>query len=1006
MIGKKVFIVVTALLVSSAILYNYSHLMSRDPFEKVVFSNINTAKTDSFGDTYVVDSGKTRIVKRNAEGYAEYIIYGRGKDTSATFFDASDISVEDEDYFYVHDVIWDATGLKIKTERILEFSKENGRAERVLYIVDRTEDDASAPGSSYLQALSGLTCGGGKIWFAKKDVNGYAVMSLALKEGKTVRKGEIPAAVKEYECVYEDAAKKIFDFSIDPVKRNTYYVDKAGSISISAPEDARSIFVPVSGNRVSEFSLPFRISFDGSDLYFTDIGKRAIFRVDNEGRARIVMGGWSGGGSSWPPVYNSIYARGGMLTLTSLESVVVKNLADESEKFNISSLPVSLAVIVQRTGLEAVFAVFIVSALIALKMLFSYLLRRKLSQKESIGFLIVAAAFLLFFSIAPSILGTLRSDVKNETLNNLSYIMQISPEILDSESFAAIENPQDYDSPAYRKFTQSLNALVSRKYNWNENKYGVAYKFKDNVLYVTAFLDESIGAFSSPVMFEGSDAQEIARGGTWITDMDLKDVSGTYISLTGPIYDKSGNEIIGILEMGVELNSLEKKIYAQFKTMAVKALLIISIMLFLMYEVLESLPLASSKDSSAEHRRAEMSLPFSYVHPLTFVIFLVFNLSSGFAPNYAEKMSGSLWNLPHGVSSVLPLSAAQIMLAVGPLLCSKLIAWIGIKRSFMIGAFWGVLGEVLSARAASIYTLFWGMSAAGLGAGFLFTAIHVYIASMEHPDDREAGFSAFTVASFIGINCGVMIGGVVAVNFSQSAVFYMGSFMWLIVLAAFMLIVKEGKRGAIPTEQATPTVSTPGGGILARRSSLAMLGFLFMLLFPYSLLSGFLYYLIPIFGGGVGLSESEISLVFVLYGVGVMSGSKLASIIRDTNPGNPRNLVAPVLSGVAAIVLFAVAHSTGAMFVSAFIIGCSNSAGGVFFPLYFTEISVRRNSASGTEMVIYDFIESLGYAGGPLVFGLILSSGNVTSAFIVLSASILAIFLVFYRGQARRLKSY
>ncbi|MDR3280643.1 MAG: MFS transporter [Synergistaceae bacterium] len=998
---KKALIILAVLLASFATIYNYSGSLSWNPYSEVVFSNIFTAKTDSFGDTYVVDNGRARIIKRSAQGYADYIIEGGGNDTP--FFSVCDISVENEDYFYVHDVIWDATGMKMEAERILEFSKKNGVAGRVLYVADRTKDEELAPGLSSMQALDGLIYSDEKIWFVKKTINSYIVISLAVKVDKIARKGETPESMIEYVGKYNDAIKKIFDFSIDPVKRSIYYTDKSGNIFHSTSDDVHAIFVPVSGNRASEFSLPFQISCDGASLYFTDIGKRAVLCVDDAGQARKVMGGWGDIDSLWPVVYNSVYAARGLLTLTSLESVVIADMADGIEKFNISTLPVGDAIVAFRTALTVVFVIFIVSTLIVLKIAFSYLYIRKLSQKEWFGFVIILVTSLVFFSITPSILGALRSDMRSETLNRLSYMMQVSPKILDSESFAAIKTPQDYDSPAYQKFTQSLNNLVDREYEWNENKYCVAYKFQDDILYVTAFLDGSIGAFSLPDKFEGSDAHKISKDGAWITNIGQQDVSGTYISLTGPIFDKRGNEVIGILEMGVELGPFEEMIYRQFRTMIVRTLLIISIMLFLLSEILESLPLTSLKDPIADERRRGLFLPVSCISPITFAIFLIFNLSSGFAPNYAATMGGSLWNLSYEFSSVLPLTAGHVMLAVGPLLCAKLIVWIGIKRSFVIGALFGVLGEAMNASATSIYTLFWGMSATGLCAGFLFTVIHVYVASLKHPDDRAVGFSMFTVASFTGINCGIMVGGAVAVYFNQSAVYYMGSFLWLLALAAFMFITKKEKRGTSDAEERHVPSAHPSSKIaFVRRSPLAILGFLFLLLFPYSILSGFLYYLVPIFGDGNGLSESEISLVFVLYGVGAMFGPKLASIVKDANPSNLARLLVPVLSGLAAVLCFAILQSTGAMLVAVFIMGCSNSAGGTCFPLYFTEMSATKSAGAGTEMVIYNFIESLGYAGGPLVFGILLNAQNIIAAFSILIASIALTFSIFCWGQTRQ----
>jgi hypothetical protein len=274
-----------AAVTSVLFLYYNFHIGRMNPFEKIELQNILMAKTDDAGDVYIIDSGTSRIVGMNKDGTASYEINGGA---GGAFYNAYDIAAEGERSIFVHEVEWDSSGMSISAERILEFDKESGSLRGELYRLDRGATDAS-PELSALIALQGLRFEDGKLWFVRKSLDFFALHSLIPGED----------AVIERLVSYRGALSTLGYFSLDVPTGRIFFVDKAGVVRVSIPDEtneAKVVFNPVSGTSAREFSLPYRLSFDGSRLYFSDIGKRAVMRLDDENSAEAVFGGWDGPG--------------------------------------------------------------------------------------------------------------------------------------------------------------------------------------------------------------------------------------------------------------------------------------------------------------------------------------------------------------------------------------------------------------------------------------------------------------------------------------------------------------------------------------------------------------------------------------------------------------------------------------------------------------------------------------------------------------------------------------
>jgi MFS family permease len=1023
-----VYVVLFAAVASILFICDNFHVRRLNPFEEIALNNILTAKTDAAGDIYLIDSAMSRIVKLDADGFADYEI--TGGNAAAVFYNAYDVAVEDEKSLFVHDVLWDSSGMRVAAERILEFDKKSGSLRREMYRLDRSGGN---PDSSGLIALSALKFGNGKLWFVEKREDSFAVYSLALGE-----KREEP--VVEHVVPYGDALPTLDDFTLDIEGGRVFFADKSGVIRIFTGSENKNeikseikseinaelkpelkseiqsemqsettpVFIPVSGISVREFSLPYRLSFDGVRLYFYDIGKRALMRLEDENQAEIVFGGWKGA-----TLYHCVYSKGDLLTLTGMDTVV-EFAPDGRELSRVSSLPAGYRILLLRVYFWVSALVLLSSSLLLVAVVIRLVNSGKISGKEALSLAVIASAVSTFIAIAPTILDSVKSMAKDEIMNRLSYVMETSSKILDVAAFAEIKNPQDYNTLAYKKFKRSLNDLVSKSNEWNQRLYCDVFKFRDGVQYSICFLDGTIGAFANPRSLEDSNGRAIAESGSWVKNMNYQDASGTYMYLSGPIYNLDGS-IDGGIEIGVELRSLEDSIFALSKDLIVRSLLMLALALFLVSEILENLPMTKIHSEKNEEKEEESDgdgkIPSRYSRPVTFLVYLTFNLSTAFLPSYALKMGESFMGFSPAISAVLPITVSDVMLTAAPLVSPFLIVYLGYRLSFFAGFLLCAAGYAACAAFATIGALIVGMGILGLGAGVLFTLLQTCIASKSDSDQKVRNFSSFTSSSFSGMNCGIMIGGIVAASFSQQTVFSLGSFLWLFVMTAVLFLTRKNlmkknfikenlvKERGQPGETTSEVKSAPDRNLLVPvptsfKFPRGILFFLFLSFLPFTMYSGFMYYLVPVFGSQAGLSDTEVSLIFVFFGVGIMFlGPKITAAVRDETTKISYFLWLALIMELCGILCFASFRSLAAMLVAVFILGSAYGIGNVYFPLYLTEMSEAKTLREGSVMGLYNFTESLGLVAAPMVFSIVFNSGSSLGYYLLASLMFLSSLL-------------
>jgi predicted MFS family arabinose efflux permease len=139
--------------------------------------------------------------------------------------------------------------------------------------------------------------------------------------------------------------------------------------------------------------------------------------------------------------------------------------------------------------------------------------------------------------------------------------------------------------------------------------------------------------------------------------------------------------------------------------------------------------------------------------------------------------------------------------------------------------------------------------------------------------------------------------------------------------------------------------------------------------------SGFMYYLVPVFGNQEGFSDTEISLFFLFFGVGIkLLGPKAMTSVLGKSAKISHFLWLTLAMELSSMLCFAYFQSVAAMLASVLILGGAYGIGGVYYPLYLTEMPESKALGKGGDMAFFNFTENLGIIVAPMIFNAIFHS--------------------------------
>jgi predicted MFS family arabinose efflux permease len=282
-----------------------------------------------------------------------------------------------------------------------------------------------------------------------------------------------------------------------------------------------------------------------------------------------------------------------------------------------------------------------------------------------------------------------------------------------------------------------------------------------------------------------------------------------------------------------------------------------------------------------------------------FVFVMAEELQKSFLPIYIASLDANVsWLSPQMLISV-PISVYMATLALATPIAGSWSDRYGPRRIFLAGLLIAIIGFLGAAAARSVLELVIARALGAVGYGMCTIAAQGFIVQVTSRGERTQGISVFVTVLMSASICGTAIGGILADRAGYRVVFVCAA---ALALVAGLLALRMMSR-----------TEAPGEG---RRFRLADLGialrnprFLALVMFaavPNKIvLTGFLFYAVPLYLAGLHVSEAETARVMILYSLVIVFVGPWVSRFADQR-GYSWSLVflGTLLSGLAMFLLW------------------------------------------------------------------------------------------------------
>ena len=267
---------------------------------------------------------------------------------------------------------------------------------------------------------------------------------------------------------------------------------------------------------------------------------------------------------------------------------------------------------------------------------------------------------------------------------------------------------------------------------------------------------------------------------------EVLDVSGTYLSVKTPIVNEK-DTVIGAVAVGADTSVVLDMIKGMERKVILSTVLILLLFWIVSTEAVAFLSQRASY-RELEQKKTAKAVPVHLIRLLVFAVFAAYNMVSSFLPVYVLKHAEYISDIWRDLAASLPITVNTFVMGVMSLFCAKAVRRLGVTKTFIISMAFSLCGNLVIFFTQGYVGVFVGLFLDGIGVGLVTNAIYVALTYLPEEHARQSGFSNYNAASMSGINFGMILGSILAVNVGQQNVFLMVAVLWaiLVVMGAWL----------------------------------------------------------------------------------------------------------------------------------------------------------------------------------------------------------------------------
>ncbi len=370
-------------------------------------------------------------------------------------------------------------------------------------------------------------------------------------------------------------------------------------------------------------------------------------------------------------------------------------------------------------------------------------------------------------------------------------------------------------------------------------------------------------------------------------------------------------------------------------------------------------------------------------------------LSTSFIPIYGKSLYQPGGWVPEALAVGLPITAFAGMIAVASPFGAALAGRLGARAVLGLGCIPAMLGYLMTAQAGSVEAFTLWRAVTAIGYALITIACQTYLVAASDGGPRGRSMAVFVYAAMTGAVCGTAIGAVLADRLGYAGTFAISA---LLTAAAGVLALRTMDGGAGRRDVAAEPGSHAGEVRLALRTP----GFMALLLFaavPAKLvLTGFVFYICPLFLLSLGDTQPEIGRQVMLYALTMLLTIRAGAWTADRLGAASSSIALAGAATAGGLLLALFAPAAIAVPVGIMVVGLSQGLASAPMLAVVPELCPGLAQRLGVP-TLYGYLrfgERIGSIAGPVLAAALVALFGFTTAIAVIGAISLAATVAYW----------
>ena len=446
----------------------------------------------------------------------------------------------------------------------------------------------------------------------------------------------------------------------------------------------------------------------------------------------------------------------------------------------------------------------------------------------------------------------------------------------------------------------------------------------------------------------------------------------------------SADQYVGYISTNTSRSILFKKVLdiaMDSLTVLIISILFLVEMLILIFKYVER------QVQYAKNKISINTVNFGLMRPIAFLFLFGIDISISFIPLQMQKLYIPFWGLSRDTIMGLPISAEFLFAGIGILISGGWLDRRGWHEPFIGGLLLASIGFVYSGMAPNALHFIISRGTVGLGYGLGLMAAQAFVINYSDSKTKTQGLANLLAGVFAGGICGGAAGAMLAEMVGYQWTFFFGTFILLSVIIYVLYSMRSAMKKPEQIAQQVDSGSADHPPSPAARglsnvwkflSNRIVLSLIFFSGLPAAIaVVGFMNYFIPVHLSRLGVSQSTIGQVQMIYGICLIYIGPLISKYVDASHDKKRYVFLGLVLGSCSFLIFFVLDGLASAAVAVFLLGLSSSFVLASQIVYALKLKVTQALGEGKAIGIFRSTSRVGQMLGPVIFSTLFAVTNI-----------------------------